>query len=110
LKTEQETTASSPASNRKKAQSRAPLVALLALVALVLVGIACWQLWGEPGKLREADRAIDAAEAACAQGGRAEFDHRMVEARTAIGELDGEDSPIYQAKLDNRLLLIGCRP
>jgi hypothetical protein len=75
----------------------------------VIAGILLWQIWGEPGKKRRADEAIDAAVEACVQGGRTEFDRRMVDANLAINDLDGEDTEIYAAKLDNRLIQFSCK-
>jgi len=81
----------------------------LILLVVMAVGIVAWQIFGEPGKLRTANRAIDAAEAACRQGGKQEFDRRMVEAALAIKELDWDDQPTAEATLSNRLILAGCK-
>ena len=60
-------------------------------------------------KERIADRAINAAVDAYIQGGKQEFDHRMVDANLAIDDLDYTQNPIFEAKLNNRLIEIGCR-
>jgi len=87
------------------------IVAIISIVVLVLVllCVAGWQLFGEPAKKREAHHAIDAAVEACTQRGRQEFDHRMVEAKLAISELDTADEEIFDTELDNRLIQIGCK-
>ncbi len=89
--------------------SWAGLLILLPILLIVIAGILLWQIWGEPGKKRRADQAIDAAVEACVQGGRVEFDRRMVDANLAINDLDGEDMEIYAAKLDNRLIQFSCK-
>jgi hypothetical protein len=88
--------------------SRGGVLFLFSILLTLIVGILLWQIWGEPGKRRRADQGIDAAVEACVQGGRAEFDRRMVEANLAIDDLDGVDGQIYRAKLDNRLIMMGC--
>jgi hypothetical protein len=93
-------------SNQK---DRSGYVGLAILLLIVLLAIAGWQIWGEPAIKRAAQHAIDAAVAACSQGGKQEFDHRMVEAGLAIDKLDYEDREMYQTALDNRLIAYGCK-
>jgi uncharacterized membrane protein YvbJ len=86
-----------------------PLRILFPVLFTVILCVIVWQMWGEPGKRRRADQAIDAAVEACAQGGRAEFDHRVVEANLAIEDLDAVDMQVYEASLNNRLIEVSCR-
>ncbi|HEV2495536.1 MAG TPA: hypothetical protein VG204_20960 [Terriglobia bacterium] len=79
------------------------------LVLAVLLGIAVWQVWGEPGKRRAAQRAIDAAVAACDQNLQLETDRRRDEASAAISHLEGADREMYQITLDNQLANHGCK-
>ncbi len=97
-----------PVTAKKQAGPKASRI-LFSVLLIVVVLILLWQIWGEPGKRRRANQAIDAAVEACAQGGRTEFDRRMVEAKLAINDLDYEDSPIYEAKLNNRLIELSCK-
>ena len=79
------------------------------LVLAVLLGIAVWQVWGEPGKRRTAQRAIDAAVAACDKNLQMETDRRRDEASAALNELDRTDRETYQITLDNQLAAHGCK-
>jgi hypothetical protein len=90
-------------------QKQSTVIPLAVLLGLMLIGLAAWQLFGEPAKRRTAERTINAAIAACDQGGKQEFDRRMVEASLAIEDLNGEDMQIYEARLHNQLTFHGCK-
>jgi hypothetical protein len=79
------------------------------LLLAILLGLAAWQVWGEPGKRRAAQRAIDAAVAACDNSWATELDHRRAEAVAAVTNLDPADREMYQITLDNQLAAHGCK-
>jgi len=76
---------------------------------MVLAIIFCWPLWEKAEKRRGANRAIDVAVEACTQGNVTELPQRLAKAELAIKALDSDDWAIYSAKLDNQLILLGCK-
>jgi hypothetical protein len=81
-------------------------------VLLVLVMVAArffLPFWSNSEKTRAANRAIDAAVAACSQHSVVEIPQRMAEAEVAIKGLEAEDWALYSARLDNQLILLGCK-
>jgi len=79
------------------------------LVLAILLGLAAWQVLGEPGKRRAAQHAIDAAVAACDQNRQEELYGLRDKASAAINNLDPADREMYQITLDNQLSAHGCR-
>ncbi len=82
---------------------------LLLLVLMVVAIIFCWPLWEKAEKRRRANRAIDMAFEACARGSDAELPQQLAVAELAIRGLDPDDWATYSTKLDNQLILLGCK-
>lgn len=79
------------------------------LVLALLLGVAAWQVWGEPGRRRDAQRAIDAAVVACDTSWARDFPGRLAEASAAVERLDPGDRAMYQITLDNQLIAHHCK-